>query len=88
MKLVNVEESNRGHGYKVAMIALNINELALLRGMASELGETLPKRGPTARLRAVARQMAKEMGDSIEQLENSGSKQARLLYPGNQKSVL
>ena len=68
MRLINIEESNQGHGRKVALVCMNVNELALLQGMASELGETLPKRGPTYRLRMVARQMSKEMGEAIEVL--------------------
>lgn len=88
MRLLNIEDSTRGHGYKIALICLNVNELALLQGMASEIGETLPKRGPTARLRSVARQMSSEMGEAIKELDKSSSKQAKLLYPEDSRSIL
>lgn len=88
MRLINIEDSNQGHARKVALVCLNVNELALLQGMASEMGESLPKRGPTARLRAVARQMSREMKEAIIELEKSGDKKSKLLYPEDDKGIL
>lgn len=88
MRLIDVQNSNQGHGRKVAMITLNVNELALLQGMASELGETLPRRGPTLRLRAVARQMSKEMKEAVVELERAGDTKSKLVYPHDNKAVL
>jgi len=88
MRLLNIEESNQGHGRKVALMCMNVNELSLLQSFASELGESLPKHGPTARLRAVARQMTKEMAHAVKELEESGDKKSKLVFPHDDKSVI
>lgn len=88
MRLLNIEDSNQGHGRKVALVCMNVNELALLQSFASELGESLPKHGPTARLRAVARQMTKEMASAVKQLEDSGDKKSKLVFPHDDKAIV
>lgn len=88
MKLLNIAESNQGHGRKVALMCMNVNEMALLQSFASELGESLPKYGPTARLRAVARQMTKEMTHAVKALEDSGDKTSKERYPFDEKAIM
>lgn len=84
-----IEDATQGHKKKQIWIALNINELELLRGMASKLAADLPDFGPTLRLHSVASQMSKEMGKSIKELEKSGvDKFSELRYPYDDMAVL
>lgn len=88
MKLLEIVDANNGHGRKIAVIGLNINELMLLRDTAIELGSKLPKVGVTSRLGGVCRQMSVEMTKAIKELEESGAKPAKLNYPEDEQAVI
>lgn len=89
MRLKLIENHSQGHGKKQALIALNINELALLQGMARQISANLPKNGPTKRLHMVAKSMANEMQAAIVELEKSGiDDRTNKLYPHDDRGVL
>ena len=89
MRLKLIDNHSQGHGKKQALIALNINELALLQGMALEMSNTLPSTGPTKRLQMVSRQMSMEMQKAIKALEESGiDDRTTKLYPYDDRAVL
>jgi len=84
-----IEDATQGHKKKQIWIALNINELELLRGMASKLATDLPNTGPTARLQHVAQEMNKTMSKSISELTKLGIEEfSELRYPHDEKSVI
>lgn len=84
-----VEDATQGHNKKQAWIALNINELDLLAGMAAKLAGDLPTTGPTQRLQSVAKEMSKEMQRSIRELEKAGiDKRSQEKYPFDNRGVI
>ena len=84
-----VENVPQGHNKKQVWIAVNVNELDLLAGMAQSLSLSLPKNGPTARLRSVMKQMNKEMRKCIAELEEAGiDKRSKEKYPYDNRSVI
>lgn len=84
-----IENAPQGHNKKQAIIALNINELDLLAGMAEKLSLELPKQGVTARLQAVAKQMSQEMKKAIKALEQAGiDKRSKEKYPYDNRSII
>lgn len=89
MRLKLVENAPQGHGKKQALIALNINELDLLAGMAEKLSQSLPKSGPSARLQNVAKGMRTEMRRAIAELEKEGiDERSKQKYPYDDRSVI
>lgn len=81
MRLINVEDSVQGHGRKVALIALNINELELLHSFASKLKKDIPNNGTFQRIYGVSSQMTKDLGKAIGALEKAGVRKAEKVYP-------
>ena len=76
-------------GHRQYLIAVNIRELELLRGMAGKVAETLPYSEPTARLRSVAQNMVKTLGKAIKEAERLGDCGKRIhCYPVDPKSVI
>lgn len=89
MRLKLIDNHSQGHGKKQALIALNINELALLQGMAREISNNLPKYGPTKRLQMVSKHMADEMKAAIVKLEAEGIEdRTDKLYPHDDRAVI
>lgn len=84
-----IEDAPQGHNKKQIWIALNINELDLLAGIAAKLASNLPSTGPTKRLQMVAKEMSKEMHKSIRELEKAGvDERSKEKYPYDDRAVI
>lgn len=89
MKYRYITDSPQGHGRKQVDISLNLNELELLQSMAQEMHLNIPRTGPTARLRSVAKHLSREMKKAIQELKKAGLiEENGKKYPTDPRSVI